>query len=148
MTVTATPKVLPPGHDEIWPLTSRAEFNAEPASVPSARAFATYFLCEWVVADPGIEIGRTIVSELVTNAVQACLRRGITEPVSVRLRSNFDSLVVEVEDRAPGMPHLSGHEQPDQIGGHGLVLVGALAERWGFYWHDGDRKVVWVIFRR
>ena len=67
-----------------------------------------------------------LVSELATNAV----RHGAA-PISVQLLSNGDGAVrVEVHDAGTGVPVPTTPEAAD-AGGRGLLIVAALASRWG-----------------
>ena len=75
-----------------------------------------------------IETGRLLVSELVTNSVR---HGGIAPPQQVGLRVRVragSSLRVEVSDDGNGY-RPPGHVDND--GGHGLVLLAEMAERWG-----------------
>lgn len=82
------------------------------------------------------------VSELATNAVL----RGVPPGRGYRLRLlRFGGLVrVEVHDSGGGRPCVQDRD-PEAEGGRGLLLVAALADRWGV----GTRvpgKVVWCEF--
>jgi anti-sigma regulatory factor (Ser/Thr protein kinase) len=67
-----------------------------------------------------------LVSELVTNAV----RHGAA-PISVHFISVCDGTVrVEVHDAGDGIPVPTTPEAVD-VGGRGLLIVAALASRWG-----------------
>lgn len=65
-----------------------------------------------------------VVSELVTNAVQAG-----AETVDVGLRLHHGELEIEVADDGPGWPLLVRPGE-QEAHGRGLVLVDALAHRW------------------
>lgn len=102
-------------------------------------------LREWQLesmSDPAL----LLVSELVTNAVQAsetlaCLDQPNYRMVSLTLEISDTSLLIKVWDANPGLPVL---QQEDVTGdrGRGLLLVDYLADAWG---HDGadQGKVVW-----
>lgn len=115
-------------------------FRRERRSVPGARAFARRALEDWDVR------GRTddvllCVSELATNALLHGVPAG--RGFLLRLLPYAESVRVEVHDSGGGTPAVPEHE-PDESG-RGLMLVGALADRWG----AGERhpgKVVWCEF--
>ncbi|MDV9190060.1 ATP-binding protein [Streptomyces sp. SR27] len=79
------------------------------------------------------------VSELASNAV---LHSGGPE-IEVRVcRSGPDRVRIEVTDRSRFLP-LHTLPQPDAESGRGLLLVDALADRWGAVAVDGG-KCVWA----
>jgi anti-sigma regulatory factor (Ser/Thr protein kinase) len=119
---------------------------------PSARssAAARVLTADWLgeVLDPAAQDTRRavgeatlIVSELVTNAVQARtheLRLQLTlEPRDPAV------LTIAVEDDAPGTPELSTGPLT-RPRGRGLLLVDALAARWGTRWAPPGFKSVWA----
>jgi anti-sigma regulatory factor (Ser/Thr protein kinase) len=75
-----------------------------------------------------------IVTELVTNAV----RHASGCPV-LDLDVN-GSVMLTVTDRSPVHPQI---REPDENGGRGLVIVGALGRRWGTRDHETGKQV-WV----
>jgi anti-sigma regulatory factor (Ser/Thr protein kinase) len=83
------------------------------------------------------EDARLIISELVTNSV----RHGPpTAPITIRIEAEADQLRVDVIDRG------SGFERPRRrhvasAGGNGLVIVDAIADRWGV--RSGSPTTVW-----
>ena len=87
-----------------------------------------------------------VVSELVTNAVDAARRldRLSTAGLSLRLFPGY--LLAEVVDSSPEAPFLV--EEADVLSEHGrgLQLVDALTDgRWGWFrWPATARKVVWA----
>ena len=116
-------------------------YRRERQSVPAARAFASAALADW-----GIGADRTYdvivcVSELVTNA----LLHGVPPGRGYRLCLSHagDVLRVEVHDSGGGWPRLAGEEADES--GRGLLLVAALADKWGVEERDPG-KVVWCEF--
>jgi two-component sensor histidine kinase len=102
-------------------------------------------LREWQLeswSDPAL----LLISELVTNAVQASVRSAGPDPashqmVSLTLELSETSLLMKVWDASPGLPVL---READVTGdrGRGLLLVDFVADAWGH--HDaGQGKVVW-----
>jgi anti-sigma regulatory factor (Ser/Thr protein kinase) len=119
-------------------------FRRERRSVPAARDFAHAYLAEWGLA--GTERGADVlvcVSELATNA----LVHGVPPGRQFRLLLRCDgySLRVEVHDSGGGVPRVDAHPRDTDEGGRGLLLVSALADRWGVRERDFG-KVVWAEF--
>lgn len=140
MTTTAT-----------WPRTSQLVLGALPTAPSCARLHAGAVLHEWGLSGLA-ETAGLVVSELVTNAVQAS-----TEPsapqrlglpvIHLRLMADHQGLVVEVWDSNPHAPEPKQAE-PDKESGRGLMLVEALCERWGSEVVPGlGGKVVWAELR-
>jgi len=110
-------------------------------------------MSEWGLSTMA-ETVELVVSELVTNAVQASTspngRSRYTGDaaglpiVYLRLLSDRTRLLVEVWDQGDGMPTLKQTEA-DEEDGRGLLLVDALCVRWS--WHSSagwPGKVVWA----
>jgi anti-sigma regulatory factor (Ser/Thr protein kinase) len=119
-------------------------FRRERRSVPAARHFARAFLAEWGL--DGTERGGDVllcVSELATNALVHGVPAG--RQFRVFLRYDGHVLRVEVHDSGGGVPRVDAHPDDTEEGGRGLLLVTALADKWGV----GERelgKVVWAEF--
>ncbi|SED82253.1 Anti-sigma regulatory factor (Ser/Thr protein kinase) [Streptomyces sp. 3213] len=118
-------------------------FRRERRSVPAARRFAHAFLAECGLAEA--ERGGDVllcVSELATNALVHGVPPG--RQFRVFLRYDGHAVRVEVHDSGGGVPHVDEADEGDE-GGRGLLLVAALADKWGV----GERdlgKVVWAEF--
>jgi serine phosphatase RsbU (regulator of sigma subunit)/anti-sigma regulatory factor (Ser/Thr protein kinase) len=67
-----------------------------------------------------------LVTELVTNAA-----RHAGGDLRVRAGVRTDVLLVEVSDASPQLPELAALPRWDRESGRGLVLIDALADRWG-----------------
>ena len=80
---------------------------------------------------------QTVVSELVTNAVRAGARH-----LSLALDAHNNYVRIATSDDAPGVP-TKQHPTPDQNHGRGLLVVDALATRWGVD-HQHGAKTVWA----
>ena len=93
------------------------------------------------VGAPLLEPGRVadlrlVVSEAVTNAVEAQVAVGASERIVVRCRPEKDRIVVEVVDRGPGfdpgavpdLPPVTDAERLDHESGLGLSLMDRLAD--------------------
>ncbi|MFI5830523.1 ATP-binding protein [Streptomyces sp. NPDC051578] len=107
-------------------------------TVAAARRFAAQTIDAWAAADRLDDV-LLCVSELATNA----LLHGVPSGRGYRLRLlRFGGVVrVEVHDSGGGRPRVGGRDA-DAERGRGLLLVAAVADRWGV----GTRspgKTVW-----
>jgi len=100
-----------------------------------ARRFTVETLRKWG-ADTVVEEAELIVSELVTNAL-----RHASSPSRVVLSTNDSCLRIEVADDGRGGA-VRRNAGPEDSNGRGLLLVEAMADRWGSQ-HDGQEHVVW-----
>ena len=82
-----------------------------------------------------VPVTQLLASELVTNAI-----RYAEGPVTLRLICE-DTLVCEVADSAPALPHL-WYAADDDERGRGLQIVSRLSHRWGTR-RTPTGKVVW-----
>ena len=122
-----------------WPLRSSLELGALSSAVPCARLHVKHVLWEWGLNSLA-ERAELLVSELVTNAVNATGQPGQT--VSVNLAGDATRVLIEVWDADPQPP---GPMEPGQGGtSDGVLLVAALSTRWDWYpTQDPRGKVVW-----
>ena len=116
----------------IWRL-----FLATPEAVPAAR----HAVAELNGVDPPTRnVLELLTSELVTNAV----RHGASDPhesILLHAKRTNGAIRVEVCDEGTGFEARPQHGDPLEPGGHGLVLVETLAERWGV--NSGHPNCVW-----
>ncbi|MEU3325434.1 MULTISPECIES: ATP-binding protein [Streptomyces] len=135
--------------------TAPAQFTVRLSSTPRgarlARLSATRWLDEHGVPFRGAasRTAAVVVAELASNAVRHCGGTGrdfrLRLVLGVGPSAAGGTLRVEVTDaRAdkrlpPGLPQSSS--------GRGLVLVNALAERWGVRVNDAVTKTVWAQLR-
>jgi anti-sigma regulatory factor (Ser/Thr protein kinase) len=84
-----------------------------------------------------------VVSELVTNAADACVVLPERPPIAVRLLASEKLLWIEVWDGSPLdlEPREAG---ADDECGRGLMVVAALSARWGSKRTGCQSKVVWA----
>jgi anti-sigma regulatory factor (Ser/Thr protein kinase) len=121
-------------------------------TVPAmARAFVRTTLGAWHLESLA-ESAELVISELASNAVTASADssgrpeyvNGHMPCVRVCLLSDGTRVVLEVWDQAPGTPvvrEVADYEE----NGRGLVLVDAIADRWGCWCPEvGAGKVVWA----
>jgi anti-sigma regulatory factor (Ser/Thr protein kinase) len=125
---------------------------ATPAAVSRARQLTRFALSAQGLGVLA-EDTELVVSELVTNAVQAGETAGPPEAgsgglgpmatIQVRVLAYQAGIVIEVWDSGPGSPVRRDAVMGEE-GGRGLVIVAALCREWGyFHTADGD-KVVWA----
>ncbi|MFE8950187.1 ATP-binding protein [Streptomyces sp. NPDC003233] len=126
---------LPCQRDQFYGRTRR--------SVPAARRFTDWSLTYWGLAawERSADVS-LCVSELATNA----LTHGVPPGRGFLLRLRYDGALVRVEvhDSGTGVPEVV--DDPDE-GGRGLLLVSALADKWGVA-ERCPGKVVWCEWYR
>jgi anti-sigma regulatory factor (Ser/Thr protein kinase) len=123
-------------------ISSALEFAPLPTAVPCARLHAVHVLHEWGLRDLAGD-AEMIVSELITNAIEASALLPERPPVSLRLLLAGESLVIEVWDHSPRDLEPREADADDECG-RGLTVVAALADRWGSERTGSHRKVVWA----
>lgn len=138
-----------------WTLSSTmAPLAALPTAPACGRAHIRTVLGDWRMT-AFVESGELIISELITNAVQASTDEfgcplyydGHMAVIHVRLLADRVRLLIEVWDMAPTLPAVQQVEA-DEEGGRGLQLVDALTNRWGWLPIRGwPGKCVWAELR-
>jgi anti-sigma regulatory factor (Ser/Thr protein kinase) len=134
-----------------WPLHSFLELGALDGAVPSARLHARYVLREWGGPAALADDAELVVSELVTNGVQAS--RAMTHAaIRLWLLSDRVQVAICVWDASP-QPPVRMDAAEDAEHGRGLLLVEAVSKQWGWspaesgspraHGHHG--KVVWAV---
>jgi anti-sigma regulatory factor (Ser/Thr protein kinase) len=124
-------------------LVASAAYRPEPAAVAAARKFVRETLQSWLETRPGpadaglVDDAVLLTSELVTNAV---VHAGTDIDLTLRLILPF--LHIAVRDRGPGRPRITGPIDESAESGRGLMLVDAVAERWGTFYPETG-KIVW-----
>lgn len=127
-----------------WPLQDTLELGAFPDAVPCARLHARNLLWEWGL-DWLTEHAELIISELMTNAVNAVRSGGSVGPVRLWLRSDSTRLLISVWDGNP-LPPVQVFSGRETEGGRGLMLVSTLARQWDWYAPPQiGGKVVWAL---
>jgi anti-sigma regulatory factor (Ser/Thr protein kinase) len=127
-----------------WPLQTRLPLAALPTAPGVARGHVRTVAREWNLADLA-STAELLVSELVTNAVQASAKlRTVGSPViHLWVTSDGVSMVIHVWDGSDEMPFVKD-VAPDEENGRGLMLVATLGKDWGCY-RKAAGKVVWVM---
>ncbi|WNM30880.1 ATP-binding protein [Streptomyces sp. Li-HN-5-11] len=125
--------------------TFAQRFSATRRGARLARLLAAHQLTEW--GHPyGTEAHDTVVlvvAELAANAVLHGRVPGRDFALSLSCDAGRGIVRIEVTDTHPALP---AHRAPgpDEDGGRGLVLVGALATDWGVRDRLGPGKTVWA----
>ena len=123
-------------------ISSALEFAPLPTAVPCARLHAVHVLREWGLRDLASD-AEMIVSELITNAIEASTLLSERPPVSLRLLLTGKSVVIEAWDHSP-LDLEPREADADAECGRGLTVVAALSEHWGWERTGSHRKVVWA----
>jgi hypothetical protein len=137
-----------------WPHQTFLELGALPTAAPCARLHTTLVLWEWDLGTL-VRAAGLVVSELVSNAVQASLEltgsrfAGLwtpgTPPVRMWLSADDQRVVIQVWDGSD-RPPVPQPVDPEADSGRGLLLVGALSAEWGCYTPEkSSGKVVWAV---
>jgi len=130
-----SPMSSPAEPDNISCIESRS-FIASPTTPSEARRFVERTLAGWGETRH-VEDAMLLVSELTTNAVVHA-RTGLT----VAIERGRDAMRISVHDASPVTLRNRSPRSRSQSG-RGLVLVAAVADRWGSDVTDGG-KVVWA----
>lgn len=89
-----------------------------------------------------------LVSEIVSNAINASARVPCPPRIRFWLASDRRSVLIQVWDSDLHHP-VRQDPRSDAEAGRGLLLVEALSEQWGSYLMDGQSgKIVWAICAR
>jgi anti-sigma regulatory factor (Ser/Thr protein kinase) len=123
-------------------LSSTLELAPLPPAVACARLHAVHVLHEWGLRKLADDAAM-IVSEMVTNAVDASVALRDHPPVTLRLSVHEGAVLIEVWDQSPEDPKPRQAGADDECG-RGLAVVEALSTRWGFERSGYRRKVVWA----
>src|SRR5215470_14912715 len=114
-----------------------------PESASAARSMTRQLLGE---GHPAAETVQLVVSELVTNAIVHSNSGGPGGTVTVALCPGPGGILVQVrDDGGASEPHLSGVATESgncADHGYGLLLVDALADRWGTI-ASPDGRITW-----
>jgi anti-sigma regulatory factor (Ser/Thr protein kinase) len=137
------------GGSQAWPLQTHLELAALPTAPGCARGHVRSLAHEWGL--PGLaDTAELLVSELVTNAVQACghlkARTGlaIVPVVGLWVTSDGVAMVIHVWDPNPETPAVKDFAADDE-NGRGLFLVETLSKDWGVDRTTEGGKAVWAM---
>ncbi|MFJ9682927.1 ATP-binding protein [Streptomyces sp. NPDC101194] len=127
------------------PLFRETFHRRERRAVPLVRQFVREALVDWACESRADDV-LLCVSELVTNALLHGVPPGRGFRVRLSLEPGDGVLRVEVHDSGDGeVCPVAADPAPDAEGGRGLLLVAALADKWGVGERDPG-KVVWCEF--
>ncbi|WP_420036239.1 ATP-binding protein [Streptomyces sp. cg28] len=122
-------------------------YRRERQSVPAARDFTRAALTDWRKAARADDI-LLCVSELTTNALLHGVPPGRGFLLRITHDEGADTVRVEVHDSGPGTPAVPTPERSatdENENGRGLLLVEALADKWGVGERDPGKEV-WCEF--
>ena len=120
--------------------------SATPRGARLARLLTAHQLAEWgrPTSCTAVESALLVVAELAANAVTHGRVRGRCFRLSLTLDTPH-TLRVEVADpRGSHLPEPRGSAAPTAESGRGLLLVDALATRWGTAPYPPSGKTVWA----
>jgi hypothetical protein len=141
---TAPPPAAGPALRLAW-RHAAVDLAAAPRSVPVARRLVRLVLASWELAGLA-ESAELIASELVTNAIAASATAGYPV-IRLRITSRMYAVVVAVWDGSDQWP-VPQRDGADALGGRGLMLVEALADRWGAEPAEEGGKTVFAVLAR
>jgi anti-sigma regulatory factor (Ser/Thr protein kinase) len=145
---------------------SRCKLPADLIAAARAREHVSAVISAWElpVDVDVLDVAVLLTSELVANAIThgqqvqspnggpalAGDRAAGSEPIMLSVRCNRGELRVEVHDRSSDMPVLPPTDALAQAWaesetGRGLMLVDALADKWGFYRTPAGKAVYFIL---
>lgn len=113
----------------------RTALRNDLGEVERARTLIGASLVRWGLPDDG-GVATLLVSELVSNA----LRFG-AQPMRLVARRADHGLRVEIHDARGSEPPRLRPAAPDSSVGRGMMVVNALADRWGWSEFGGEKQV-------
>ncbi|WP_405886438.1 ATP-binding protein [Streptomyces longwoodensis] len=124
-------------------------FSATRRGARLARRLATHRLDLWHLpyGSAASDTVTLVVAELASNAVLHGHLPGRDFALRLMYDRSAGLVRVEVSDTHPGHPEVpgsAGRPSADTDGGRGLLLVEAVADRWGVAGRTGPGKTVWA----
>nr|WP_237502572.1 ATP-binding protein [Streptomyces sp. SID8374] len=134
---------IPPAHDlggRVSGRTDSKRFRVRRDSIPAARRHVRTVLVGWKLGGL-VDDASLIASELATNVIAHA--KGTGDYFELGFRRRDGVLILEVADSYQWlMPELR-KPADDETSGRGLLIVDALAERWGVHPRNPG-KTVWA----
>jgi len=127
-----------------WPKRSFLELGALPSAIPCARLHARQLTWEWGLDALSAKV-ELVVSELVTNAVQASRSLRQPGPVRLWLLMGASRILILVWDASEQVP-VRMDPNADTESGRGLLLVEVMSTSW--HWYSTPElggKIVWAL---
>lgn len=121
------------------------DLAAHPAVVATARLRTRLALRAWQL-DELNEDASQVVSELVTNSIEAHRREHLDAPVRLTLVAGLRTLLIIVRDASTDEPDACS-PGADAEAGRGLLIVNALSARWDTKPVPGGGKVIRALIR-
>jgi anti-sigma regulatory factor (Ser/Thr protein kinase) len=130
-----------------WPLRTQLELAALVTGPGSARAHVSAVLREWHADTDTADVAALVVTELLTNAIQATQKHHLHDPVRLWMLGDRASLLFLVWDATDPVPVLAPATPDKDEHGRGLEIVNALCQRWSWYYPDEQPfgKVTWAL---
>jgi len=122
----------------------------DPRAPGAARQFLRERLSAWQLDEDAVDTAQLCLSEIVTNVV---MHARTSSELTVHLEDEVLTVVVRdlggsSKAGEPGMPVALGDgEDPLRVSGRGLMLVDAMADRWGSE-VDASGTTAWFILER
>lgn len=139
---------LPSGEPalESWTLRSVLDIGVNPQEVQHARRHARRLLHQDGLSCLSGD-AEILISELVTNAIEASRQQSDASQVQLALLCDGTQLLIMVRDTSPEVPQLVQADAADDRG-RGLLLVSQLSAQWGWsYLSAKTGKLVWAVTR-
>ncbi|MEU8121473.1 ATP-binding protein [Spirillospora sp. NPDC049024] len=119
----------------------RMTIQGEEASVRLARELARYALINWGYERSPVDDSAVVMSEIVTNAVEAAAGRALR----IRIAVHEGAPLLECWDPSPELPRLC-EAGLDALSGRGLAIIAAYAKDTGVRPSaTGQGKIVWAL---
>ncbi|MGW2211423.1 ATP-binding protein [Streptomyces sp. NPDC001781] len=132
-----------PAQEAVTVRTFAQRFSATRRGARLARRLAVHQLDQWghPYGTPASEAVALVVAELAANAVLHARVPG--RDFELRLHHRDGIVRIELSDTHPAHPELPARD-PAAEAGRGLLLVDAVATRWGTVPRTGPGKTVWA----
>jgi anti-sigma regulatory factor (Ser/Thr protein kinase) len=121
---------------------STLRFAPLPTAIACARLHAVNMLYEGGLRDMADDAA-LIVSELMTNALNASVVLADRPPIALGLRASRERLIIEAWDHSR-LDATPASADSDEENGRGLAIVAALSKRWGSQHFAHNLKVIWA----